>query len=117
MDVKPKVTSLSKDELIQHIHDLWEYIDTGTSVIREKKPLRSELHPTMKPVRLIGRQIYNSSRQGEIVLDMFGGSGSTLIACEQARRKARIMELDPAYCDVIISRWEDLTGEKAVKLN
>lgn len=84
-----------------------------TSVLHENKPLASELHPTMKPVALIERQIHNSSREGEIVLDLFGGSGTTMISCENQRRKCRIMEFDPHYCDVIIKRWEKLTGQTA----
>ena len=71
----------------------------------------------MKPVRLFGRLIRNSSRPGNIILDTFGGSGTTIVACEQLGRKARLMELDPHYCDVIIARWEKLTGQKAIKLN
>ena len=70
----------------------------------------------MKPVRLFGRLIRNSSKQGEIILDTFGGSGTTIVACEQLGRKARLMELDPHYCDVIIARWEKLTGQKAERL-
>ena len=70
----------------------------------------------MKPVRLFGRLIRNSSKQGEIILDTFGGSGTTIVACEQLGRKARLMELDPHYCDVIIARWEKFTGEKAEKI-
>lgn len=67
----------------------------------------------MKPVKLLALQIRNSSRMGETVLDLFGGSGSTLIACEQLGRKARLVELDPKYCDVILDRWEKLTGGTA----
>ena len=89
---------------------------TQTTVFDEKKPTASELHPTMKPVQLIARLIANSSRVDDIVLDVFGGSGTTVLACEQLKRKARIMELSPAYCDVIIKRWEDLTGRNAVKI-
>lgn len=84
--------------------DVWEY----------NKPIRNDLHPTMKPVELVERAILNSSKSGDIVLDGFGGSGSTLIACEKNNRKARLMELDPKFCDVIIKRWEDYTGKKAV---
>ena len=87
---------------------------TQSTVIHEDKPSRSAEHPTMKPVKLIGQSIFNSSREGDIVLDLFGGSGTTLIACEQLNRKCRIMEIDPHYVDVIIKRWEDLTGQKAV---
>lgn len=85
-----------------------------TSVWDVPKPLRSDLHPTMKPIRLIENAVLNSSEPGEIVLDLFGGSGSTLIACEQLKRVCYMMEIDPHYCDVIIDRWETLTGEKAV---
>lgn len=70
----------------------------------------------MKPVPLIGKQILNSSRIGDIVLDVFGGSGTTLVACEQLGRKCRMVEFDPHYVDVIVKRWEELTGEHAVLL-
>jgi len=71
------------------------------------------LHPTMKPVALLENEIYISSNTQSIVLDFFGGSGSTLIACEKTNRHARLIELDPKYCDVIVKRWEDFTGKKA----
>jgi DNA modification methylase len=87
------------------------------SVITEGNLQRNHLHPTMKPVRLFGRLVRNSSKPDQIILDTFGGSGTTIIACEQLNRKARLMELDPHYCDVIIARWEKLTGQKAIKLN
>ena len=77
----------------------------------------SYLHPTQKPVKLSACAIEKTTREGEIVLDVFGGSGSTMIACEQLGRKCRMMELDPHYCTVIIARWEKLTGQKAIKLN
>ena len=77
------------------------------------RPKRSDLHPTTKPVELIERAVLNSSNQGVIVFEPFGGSGSTLIACEKTGRKNRSMELDPKYCDVIVKRWEDFTGKKA----
>ena len=73
-------------------------------------------HPTQKPVALSGTAIDCTTNEGDIILDLFGGSGSTMIACEQLGRKCRMMELDPHYCDVIIARWEKLTGEKAVKV-
>jgi len=76
----------------------------------------SYVHPTQKPVALPEEAINNSSKGMDIVLDLFGGSGSTLIACEKVGRKARLMELDPKYCDVIVKRWEDFTGKKAVLL-
>ncbi len=78
------------------------------------RPMASREHPTMKPVSLCAKAIENSSKAGDIVLDLFGGSGSTLIACEQLSRTCYMMELDPIYCDVIIKRWENLTGQKAV---
>jgi DNA modification methylase len=78
------------------------------------KPRVNDLHPTMKPVELVERTITNSSKSRDIVLDLFGGSGTTLIAAERTGRSARIMELDPKYCDVIIKRWQDFTGQQAV---
>lgn len=81
------------------------------------RPKKSELHPTMKPVELVARAIENSSNVGDVVLDLFGGSGTTLMAAEQTGRCARLNELDPKYVDVIIARWEQFTGEKAVLLN
>lgn len=81
------------------------------------KPRKCDLHPTMKPVELVAECLLNSSLKGDIVADIFGGSGTTMIACEQLERKCRMMELDPHYCDVIINRWETLTGKKAVLAN
>jgi DNA modification methylase len=78
------------------------------------KPVRNDLHPTMKPVALVERAVRNSSKSRDIVLDPFGGSGSTLIACEKAGRQARLVELDPKYCDVIVRRWQEWTGEQAM---
>ena len=77
------------------------------------RPTKSDLHPTTKPIALLEIAINNSSKPANIVLDLFGGSGSTMIACEKIGRSARLMELDPKYCDVIVQRWEDFTGEKA----
>lgn len=79
------------------------------------RPRVSKLHPTTKPVELIVRAINNSSVAGDLVLDLFGGSGSTLIACECSGRRARLMELDPRFCDVIVGRWERFTGKRAVR--
>jgi 16S rRNA G966 N2-methylase RsmD len=78
-----------------------------------QKESRNEYHPTQKPVELPERAINNSSKRGQLVLDLFGGSGSTLIACEKTGRQARLMELDPRYCDVIIQRWQEFTGKLA----
>lgn len=86
------------------------------TVIDMNKPSRSELHPTMKPVELFDYQIKNSSKKGDIVLDLFGGSGTTIMACEQNGRRGFTMEYDPRYAQTIIERWEQFTGEKAVKL-
>ncbi len=79
------------------------------------KPRVNDLHPTMKPVELVERAIRNSSRPGDVVLDPFGGSGTTLIAAEKAGRKARLIELDPKYADVIVRRWQDWTGQQATR--
>lgn len=80
-----------------------------------KKPVKNDLHPTMKPVELVERAIRNSSRPGDVVLDPFGGSGSTLIAAEKSNRQARLIELDPKYVDVIVRRWQDYTGAQATR--
>ena len=80
-----------------------------------KKPQKNDLHPTMKPVELVERALRNSSRPGDVVLDPFGGSGTTLIAAEKSGRVARVMEMDPKYADVIVRRWEDFTGKKAIR--
>lgn len=87
-----------------------------TTVLEFEKPDRNAEHPTMKPVPLMAYQIRNSSKVGDTVLDEFGGSGSTLMACEQTGRRCVTMELDPHYCDVILKRWEDYTGRKAERL-
>lgn len=83
------------------------------STIKVPKPRKNPDHPTMKPVELIVAQLKNSTRRGDVVLDLFGGSGSTLIACEKLGRSARLVELDAVYCDVIVRRWQDWTGRKA----
>jgi DNA modification methylase len=110
------IDKLKKDELVKLVKDMLSD-KMPTSVIKENKPLRNDLHPTMKPVKLIARLMRNSSQEGEAVLDLFGGSGTTMIAAEQLGRKCYMMELDPHYCDVIIARWEKLTGKKAEKIN
>lgn len=94
------------------------YSDRKQSTILEfDKPTANEEHPTMKPVALMAYLIQNSTRKGDVVLDVFGGSGSTLMACEETGRKCFTMELDPHYCDVIIARWEQKTGGSAVLLS
>ena len=87
---------------------------TLTNVWDFPRPRSSDLHPTMKPVELVENALGHSSSTKALVLDLFGGSGTTLIACERIRRNARLMELDPAYCDVIVKRWEDFTGNTAI---
>ena len=84
-----------------------------SSVWEVAKPMQNKLHPTMKPVELIENALLNSSAEGDIVLDLFGGSGSTLIACEKTGRACRMMELAPRYVDVIVRRWQDFTGQEA----
>lgn len=96
--------------------DPW-YGDKSQSTLWQiDKPNANRLHPTMKPVSLIEMALKNSSKAGDIVLDLFGGSGSTLIACEKTGRNARLMELDPKYCDVVVKRWQEFTGQKAILL-
>ncbi|MGE3682420.1 MAG: site-specific DNA-methyltransferase [Bdellovibrionales bacterium] len=80
------------------------------------RPMRSLEHPTMKPVEMIQHALLNSSKKDDLVLDFFGGSGSTLIACEKTKRRCFTMELDPKYCDVVVTRWEKYTGEKAKRI-
>lgn len=91
----------------------WYSDRSQTTVLEFDKPARSAEHPTMKPVALFEYQMGNSTKKGDAVLDLFGGSGTTLIAAEERGRRAFLMELDPHYCDVIIHRWEELTGKKA----
>lgn len=84
-----------------------------STVLEYDKPTRNAEHPTMKPIDLLVYLIKNSSKENSLIVDLFGGSGSTLIAAEQTKRICYMMELDPKYCDVIIKRWETLTGQKA----
>jgi site-specific DNA-methyltransferase (adenine-specific) len=114
-DTEIDIDKMKKADMQKLLHDILDN-RTPTTVINCMKPNKDEDHPTMKPVRLFGYQMANSSRPGDIILDSFGGSGTTIVAAEQLGRKARLMEYDPKYCDVIIARWEKLTGEKAQKL-
>ena len=109
------VDKMKKDDLVRLVKDLMD--KTPSSIIRENKPIKNDLHPTMKPVSLVGKLMNNNSREGDNVIDLFGGSGTTLIAAEQLNRKCFMMELDPHYCDVIIARWEKLTGNKAERIS
>ena len=93
--------------------DPWYGDKSQSTLWQEKKPTANRLHPTMKPIELIERALLNSSKAEDCVLDLFGGSGSTLIACEKLRRKALLMEVDVHYVDVIVRRWEEYTGRHA----
>lgn len=117
-DAKPDdLRHMKKDQLLDWAIKAQALLtQTPSSVLRCDKPPRNAEHPTMKPVVLCGRLIKNSSKPGQTVLDLFGGSGSTLIACEQLSRRCCTMEYDPRYVDVIVKRWENFTGEKAVRL-
>lgn len=97
-------------------HD-WENDRKQTTILEYDKPLRSDLHPTMKPIPLFDYLMRNNTKAGNKVLDLFAGSGTTIIAAEQNGRRAYCMELDPKYCDVIIDRWETFTGKKAERIN
>lgn len=87
-----------------------------TTIWKYDKPRKCDLHPTMKPVELVANCLNDATKAGDIALDVFGGSGTTMIACEQLGRRARLIELDPHYCDVIIARWEKFTGMTAEKI-
>lgn len=102
---------MTEDDMRAAIRQLTE--TTETDILRENKPLRNDLHPTMKPVKLIARLMQNSSNEGDAVLDPFGGSGTTMIAAEQIGRCAHLMEMDERFADVIIDRWETFTGQQA----
>ena len=91
----------------------WYSDNSQSTVMNFDNPKKNRLHPTMKPVALFDYQIKNSTKSGDVVLDLFGGSGTTVMACEQNGRNACVMEYDPKYVDVIIKRWEDFTGKKA----
>lgn len=115
VDDTPDLDHMSKADAIELLRAIYEG-GVATTTIKERKPAASKLHPTMKPVALIAYQVANSSKRGETVLDLFGGSGTTLIACEQLGRHCRMMEYDPHYADVIIDRWEKFTGKTAEKV-
>ena len=96
---------------------LWATDRKQTTILEFDRPSRNGEHPTMKPVALFEYQMLNNTKGGDIVLDSFGGSGTTMLAAEKHGRYARLMELDPKYCDVIVKRWEDFTGKKAELIN
>ena len=122
---KNSLTLSQTDYQSQHEPCLYGWMNNGThSWYSDRKQTsvwkfdkeRFEGHTTPKPVELVSKAITNSSKGGDVVLDLFGGSGSTMIASEKTSRQAFLMELDPKYCDVIIERWENFTGNKAVLL-
>lgn len=114
---KPDPGAMSREDLEELVSVLYDAVEEEpTSIIYCDKPLRNAEHPTMKPTRLIAKLIENSSKVGWIVLDPFGGSGSTLIAAEATGRKARLIELDPKFCDVIVRRYMQVTGKQDVVL-
>ncbi|MGI8991527.1 MAG: site-specific DNA-methyltransferase [Bryobacteraceae bacterium] len=94
--------------------DAWYGDKSQSTVWSEKKPAANRVHPTAKPVELVERALVNSSKAGDIVVDLFGGSGSTLIGCERRGRKARLMEIDPKYAECIVVRWQEYSGKEAV---
>ncbi|MDO8656357.1 MAG: site-specific DNA-methyltransferase, partial [Nanoarchaeota archaeon] len=104
-----------KDGSLKQMRDVWQL-----PLVQGKERIRGNdnraIHPTQKPIRLAERALKKSTRPQDIVLDIFGGSGSTLIACEQMGRRCFLSEIDPYYCDVIIDRWEKFTGREAVKV-
>lgn len=115
-DQIPDFKHMKKEDLIKLMEEV--YSDKiSTTVLHEDKPSVSDLHPTMKPIKLMARQIKNSTKPGDLVLDLFGGSGSTMMACEQIDRSCCSMEYDPHYVDVIVDRWQEFTGEEAILLN
>lgn len=114
-DETPDLKSLDRTQLVALVNEVRN--SRNTTVLRYAKPKKSDLHPTMKPVALVKSHIRNSSRAGELVLDFCGGSGTTLIACEALGRKARLVEKDPIFADVIIRRWEAWTKGQARRLS
>ena len=94
--------------------DPWYGDKTQSTLWHEKKPAANRIHPTAKPVELVERALLNSSKAGDVVTDLFGGSGSTLIGCERRGRHARLMEIDPKYADCIVRRYQEYTGKQAV---
>lgn len=110
LESEQDIRSMKKQDLV----DLLLEIAESSSVIKEPRPRRNAEHPTMKPVPLVARMVANSTTRGDLVIDPFGGSGSTLIACEQMDRRCFTIEFDPRYADVILNRWETLTGKTAI---
>lgn len=114
-DKRIDINKMKKDEMRELLRDIFSD-KVSTTVLNEDKPVRNADHPTMKPLKLLARLVKNSSRKGEIVLDTFGGSGSTLITCQQLGRRCYTMELDPRYADVIVKRYMKFAGADRVPL-
>lgn len=114
---RPDVDSMSRDEMAELLSMIYDEVDLmQTTILYCDKPLKNAEHPTMKPTALIAQLVENSSKPGWIVLDPFGGSGTTLLACEATKRAARIIELDPKFCDVIVKRYIQVAGKYDVSL-
>ncbi len=113
-DDTQSIEKMKKEELVEILKRIMDH--QHSSVLYENKPLKSDLHPTMKPIPLIGKLIKNSSIKGQLIYEPFAGSGSTLIAADQLERTCYAMELDPRYVDVIVQRWEELTRNSAIKI-
>ena len=105
------IEAMKKAELVEYVKELRTQLNERTSILYEDKPTTNDLHPTMKPVKLVGRLITNSSKRKWNVVDLFGGSGTTLIASEQLERNAFLMEYEPKYCDVMAKRYIELVGK------
>lgn len=112
IDDDVSIKEMKKEQLVELIKEMRS--GAKTTALRCDRPTKSDLHPTMKPVSLVQRMIQWSSRPNEIVLDLFGVSGSTLIAAHKTGRIAMLMELDAKYCDVIVKRWQDFAGKQAI---
>jgi len=112
IDDQPDVKAMDKNQMANYIRELRNTL--ATTIIREDKPVKNGEHPTMKPIRLIVGQLKNSTRRGDVVIDFCAGSGSTMVACEKIGRKARVMELDPIYADVIVRRYQEFSGQDAI---
>lgn len=115
LDGRKPVEEMTKNEMRLLLKEIFDVNGIPTTTLFYDKSSRNEEHPTMKPIPMIGELIKNSSRKGDIVLDVFGGSGITLVACEQLERRCRMVELDEKYCDVIVDRWQKLTGQIATR--
>ncbi len=112
LDDEPNISRMRREELLALVKQLRNA--RGTDVVRVDKTRHNDLHPTMKPTALIRHMVANSTRRGDVVVDPFAGSGSTLVACELLGRRAALIELEPRFCDVIARRWSELApGNRA----